>query len=529
MDFLRKSVLLITICLSAYSLSAQNILDACKNENMEKVKKLLQENPERVNTQLMESNSGYEKLKTPLHFAVDKGNYELCKYLLDHKANVNALNLFEYSPLHYAIYYKHDSIIKLLIDNGADIFAISGLGDSPSSIAIENGSTSTIKLLLDKGLSVNFKGRNGISLLHNAAKSGYNEVVKTLLKEGANIDSKTNYGKTALHFAAIKGHVDIIKTLIEHKINFNAKSLSGKTAYHIAIENKHKDALETLMVMGANTSAYEFPILLGDYLGQEKPGITPKLFAPDIVSTEGGEFCISFSMDGQDVFFTRGNGDNDLQTNAIITSNIKDGKWTQPNLASFSGTHFEFEPLLTPDGKIYYGSAKPLPGDTVSTGMHEWALTKTGNEWSQPELVDELKEIRLMYPTVSSNKNVYLNIGNEGLHVIEYKNGKLQEAKKLSESINGFEGSMHACIAPDESFLIFDAKENPNSSTDLYISFRNNDGNWGKAILMRDHTNIQKDANIANLSYDGKFLFYSINKNIYWISTKIIDQIKSKI
>ena len=42
----------------------------------------------------------------------------------------------------------------------------------------------------------------------------------------------------------------------------------------------------------------KFPILIGPYLGQNKPGLIPEKFVPDVISTEEAwEACISISPD----------------------------------------------------------------------------------------------------------------------------------------------------------------------------------------------------------------------------------------
>ena len=47
-----------------------------------------------------------------------------------------------------------------------------------------------------------------------------------------------------------------------------------------------------------------FPVLKGEYLGQKPPGMTPEIFAPDIVSTPQREFNAAFSPDGKEFYFS---------------------------------------------------------------------------------------------------------------------------------------------------------------------------------------------------------------------------------
>ena len=51
--------------------------------------------------------------------------------------------------------------------------------------------------------------------------------------------------------------------------------------------------------------AYEdWPCVSGPYLGQQPPGMTAEMFAPDIVSTDQSEVNSVFSPDGKYLFFS---------------------------------------------------------------------------------------------------------------------------------------------------------------------------------------------------------------------------------
>lgn len=85
----------------------------------------------------------------------------------------------------------------------------------------------------------------------------------------------------------------------------------------------------------------------------------------------------------------------------------------------------------------------------------------------------------------------------------------------------------HPCIAPDESFLIFDSYtiDPPGGHAHLFICFRQSDGSWGKAESLSKM--LESERNIAaSLSPDGKYLFFRAESDIYWISTKIFNQLK---
>ncbi len=53
------------------------------------------------------------------------------------------------------------------------------------------------------------------------------------------------------------------------------------------------------------TPAYDdWPWVSGPYLGQQPPGMTAEMFAPDVVSTDQSEVNSVFSPDGEEFYFT---------------------------------------------------------------------------------------------------------------------------------------------------------------------------------------------------------------------------------
>ena len=64
---------------------------------------------------------------------------------------------------------------------------------------------------------------------------------------------------------------------------------------------------------------------------------------------------------------------------------------------------------------------------------------------------------------------------------------------------------------------------------DLYISFKNTDGTWTESVNMGEKVNTKKHELCPFVSHDGKYLFYTSNQDIYWVSTEIIAKIKKAI
>ena len=89
---------------------------------------------------------------TPLHLASSKGSAETVELLIQHGAFVNAQNEFRSTPLHLAassLLALKGTIVRLLLKHGADIDAVDSKGRTPYEIAKSEGNSWIAKLLSD--------------------------------------------------------------------------------------------------------------------------------------------------------------------------------------------------------------------------------------------------------------------------------------------------------------------------------------------------------------------------------------------
>jgi Tol biopolymer transport system component len=262
--------------------------------------------------------------------------------------------------------------------------------------------------------------------------------------------------------------------------------------------------------------------LKGPYLGQKPPGLVPKVFAPGIISTRGGhEFSCTFSPDGKEFHFNRGPN--------IWVCRWEEEGWTAPAMASFNSSYLDHEPHITADGKkLFFGTGRPQPpSEEPSYGI--WVMEKEGDQWGEPKYHGPG-----MYVTTTTDGTIYVtdtsNPEDWGMIVrSRLVDGIYGEFELLGGGINTSYHDAHPCIAPDESFLIFDSDRpgalGGEADNDLYISFRNADGSWGEAVQLKD-LSTQGDNMTAYLSPDGKFLFYYAYHDIYWVSSDILKKYK---
>jgi len=267
--------------------------------------------------------------------------------------------------------------------------------------------------------------------------------------------------------------------------------------------------------------------LNGPYLGQKPPGLIKEIFAPGIVSTKGGhEFSCTFSADGKEFYFNRG-------MTIMVCRWEKEG-WTAPKPASFNGDFRNHEPHIAADNKtLYFGSMRPNPErPDMENPYGIWKVERTEKGWGEPSYVGYG-----MYVTTTKDGTIYI-MDNDyedwrkfGIVRTKLLNGRFGPFERQKGGVQspapGRMAGNHPCIAPDESFLIFDSYtiDPPFGHAQLFICFRESDGSWGKAINLSEI--LESERNIAaSLSPDGKYLFFGAEGDIYWVSTKIFDQLK---
>ncbi len=211
------------------------------------------------------------------------------------------------------------------------------------------------------------------------------------------------------------------------------------------------------------------------------------------------------SAKGDEIYFT-------VQTpleeiTYIGTARKKNGRWQQPEIASFSGKYRDLEPFLDPHGlKLYFVSTRPLDDATEKPKDHDiWFVERESpnHKWSRPKNlgapVNSDKEE--FYPSVAANGNIYFTLESTGkkpdIATAVWNGTAYEKPGILGDAINSDGDEYNAYIAPDESFLIFGAYNRPDGigSGDLYISVKGLDGNWVRA------ENLGKTVNSVSMDY----------------------------
>ena len=110
-----------------------------KNKNYKKVNSFLL-NHNNIDFFIKDKN-------TPLFYAIDIGDIQVVKLLIEYGANIHSVNSNLKTALHIAVEGNHVDIVRLLLENDIDISSQDIYGQTPMIYAKENSNNEIIELL----------------------------------------------------------------------------------------------------------------------------------------------------------------------------------------------------------------------------------------------------------------------------------------------------------------------------------------------------------------------------------------------
>jgi ankyrin repeat protein len=192
-----------------------------------RVQEVLKENP-----RLASSLEGPKKMlrtsNTPLRVAARYGRTEICKILLEHKADPNDWeNGAGFPILVDAI--KHPAVVKLLLAAGADVKTriswrsfktghwIIDNEATALHFAAQDGALESANLLLDAGIDVSAKDTKGHTALDIAAQCGQGEVAHLIANHMGTAEARDKGWRTLLHQLVFSGKSERLKLVLQEK------------------------------------------------------------------------------------------------------------------------------------------------------------------------------------------------------------------------------------------------------------------------------------------------------------------------
>lgn len=545
------------------TLFSQEIFDALKNNDLPKVKALLENDPQLLtsrdesgNTLLhfavrqkqpetvayllgkgADINSLNKSLQSPLHAAAGLGSADIAGLLIEKGADVSLADYTMHTPLHYAarggsagvteILLKYGAplearntygrtplllcarergtpeVARMLIEAGADMNAKDKFESTPLELAAWRGYKGIVGVLIEKGVEIPVTGRKARMILVSACQAALDDLFRLQVEKGIDITSPDNSQGTLLHDAAKGGSPVIVATLTEKGLKADTKDKYGWTPMHYAAMNDHTTVIKTLLEKGADINARNL-------MGQ-----SPLNVADEFGKAASGDFLVKSGADPGPAQFPVMEGDYLGQappgdTPVIFAKGIISTIWGLHSSLAFS-----------PDGsEVYWVPMIDVPGQPYSVN-HIHLMKRTGNRWASPQIASfsGLEGVSDGEPFFSHDGNrIYFNSsrpnpeqGNakkENIWYVDRTPSGWGDPKPVSQAINRM--GMHWQFSLDKEGNLYFASDNSggHGMQDIYISsFK--DGEYGTPENLGVNINSAENEMTPFISPEGDYLIFS--------------------
>jgi Tol biopolymer transport system component len=248
----------------------------------------------------------------------------------------------------------------------------------------------------------------------------------------------------------------------------------------------------------------------------------PEMLAPGIISKAPFEGHATITPDGNKIYFAVYSNDHVYST--IAYSIKKGGRWTEPEIAEFSGKYRDGSPALSPDGKkLYFSSNRPINGSTINTSNDIWYVERSvSNKWNDPVRLNDYvnSSYNEFSPSIDENGNLFFcsdrpnGYGNMDVYFARFSEGKYNEPRLLDDSINSQYREGNVGVSPDGNklFIMVQSKPGDYGYDDIHYSIKTN-GQWSATQNIGSIINTYTYDFSPKISPDGKTLYFSSRIN----------------
>lgn len=274
-----------------------------------------------------------------------------------------------------------------------------------------------------------------------------------------------------------------------------------------------------------------------DYFGLTRPINTVEEFNPSVLDLDGSFiFNAIYNIPKCDEFyFTK------IESKENIYYSAKIGEiWTSPKIAPFSNeSYHDADPFFALEGnRIYFVSSRPVNLEDTINDYNIWYVDRDEKGWGEPIVLPEPinTDDEEYFFSISNNGNAFFASNRPGgfgsFDIYKTKlmlNGDMSNPVNIGSPINTEFFEYDPYISPDESLMIFSIENKPDGfgQSDIYFSSKNNKGKWSNPINMGDKVNSPKTDFGSSLSPDNKYIIYTNGGELKWISTALIDSLKT--
>ena len=264
----------------------------------------------------------------------------------------------------------------------------------------------------------------------------------------------------------------------------------------------------------AREASPERDVSAGFVLPEEQPSI----YHAGWISTELSERDAAMSPEDQAFYYTLMAGNS----GTIVYVERQEEEWSRPEIASFSGEYSDLEPFFDPSSegrRLYFASNRPLEQGGQPKDYDLWYVDMTPQGWGDPVNVGSPvnTEGHEFYPSVARSGALYftgrreLSEGGEDIYRALPLESGYAEPENLGTAVNTERDEFNAFIDPDEQYILFSSFGRPDGlgGGDLYISRKNDDGEWLPAKNLGSPINSSALDYCPFVSADGTFWFSS--------------------
>jgi hypothetical protein len=249
-----------------------------------------------------------------------------------------------------------------------------------------------------------------------------------------------------------------------------------------------------------------------------------RLFAGGLVSTGLDELNGSFSPDMRAFYYT---AQYRNEISAIFYIRYEGGVWRYPEVVSFSGYYADAEPFVSSCGqKIFFSSLRPTDNSNKARSWNLHVVESENGKWGTPTLISFDLDRNERHPSVAENGDLYfyadygsplvtLDLTACNIYSASSNEEGFDKPVKLPTSVNSGFSDITPLISPDSRFLVF-ASSRPGGfgNSDLYVSFKNENDEWGEAQNLGSVVNSSASEQSPSLCPERKFLFFTSDRRI---------------
>jgi dipeptidyl aminopeptidase/acylaminoacyl peptidase len=240
----------------------------------------------------------------------------------------------------------------------------------------------------------------------------------------------------------------------------------------------------------------------------------PTVFAPGVISGPADDADPAFSADGRTVVFAR-NG-------TLMISTRRNGTWSAPVIAPFSGQWMDQQPTMSPDGRfLVFVSNRPVrAGDDKRPAGHLWRVDRQGDGWGQPVHLPPAvnRTASTWAPSVAGDGSLYFIERSAPDAPFRLRRAQYRDGDYLPSTPVDFGDpttqDVDPAVAPDESFIVFGSMHpGPDAHERLFIAKRHGTG-WSAPVDLGDTVNADgsTDTNEARLGPDHRTLYFGTDR-----------------